>query len=347
MKTHFLLIFFLLFSIITKAQSNFKKAYILLSENDTVYGEIDDKDYYKNSLSCNFRKDKNDSVKIYLPNDLYGYKFIDGKYYVSKTIKEGIKDTSFFFEFLIKSNLNVYFLQNKFENNYYVSKDGVILNKLKYINEDIYIDHRKMHREDKQFIGLLNYYTEDCPELKKDIQKIAKPNHKNLIKLSKKYNDLSCPDGECIIFEKKIPHHYKVKVNSAYNYIYYSKIVNDTSFSYMSYGFDFLFQLSKQRERFYAGIGIKYSDIKNPTDFYKNKIINMFLLSFYYLHPRQGFSPMFKISFELPFFIYQNYGLGVQFKYKKMSFFSTTELKTAFVIYPVQVSQNAGIIINF
>ncbi len=345
MKHFLLLISIFLVSQIANSQSDFKKGYILFSENDTIFGQIDNKNYYLNSLYCDFRKNEKDSIKRYYPKDIFGYRFNDGKYYISKSIQKDLKDTSFFFEFLIKSKLNIYFVQNQFENNYYISEDGIKLNKLKYINDDIYIENRKMHRENKQFIGLLNYYTKDCPEIKKDINRIEKPNHKNLIKLTEKYNKLTCPNGQCMIYEKKIPHLFKFEMFYNYNFLF-SKKFTEQPFSYSSYGFNILLQQSKQRERFFFGIGLKYNKF---TFLINNEKILPHLsipISFYYLHPGNGFSPMYKISFDIPFLVFQNYGVGLQYKYKRISFFTLTELQTLYIIYPIGVSQRAGFFLN-
>lgn len=341
MKKTIILILFTLISYLSISQTDFKNGYILLSEKDTVYGQINNKNYYINSLYCDFRKNSEDSIKRYYPRDLYGYKFSDGKYYISKTIQKDSKDTMFFFEFLVKSKLNIYFRQNQFENNYYISDDGITLNKLKYINDDIYIENRKMRRENKQFIGLLDYYTKDCPEVKKDIAHIAKPNHKNLIKLTEKYNNLTCPDGQCLIYEKKIPHNIKINLNSGFNYSFISTIT-DEPISYATYGFDILFQQSRQRERFYLGFGLTYDPFYIPE-----KNLNFYVpLSFYYLHPKKGFSPMFKYSVNIPLFILQYFGVGVRYKYEKISFFILSELQTFEIIKPIGISEKAGITID-
>ena len=94
---HILIFLILLISIESLAQSNFNKGYIITTELDTIYGEIDNSDYYSNSQYCDFKDLKNTVIRFF-PDKIFGYRFIDGKYYVSKEIN----GNKLFLEYLIK-----------------------------------------------------------------------------------------------------------------------------------------------------------------------------------------------------------------------------------------------------
>ena len=317
------------------AQSDFKDGYIFISELDTIYGQIDNKSYQQNSLYCDFRKNENDSVQRYYPKDLFAYRFIDGKYYISKNIKEESKDTSYFFEYLINGELDVYFLQKDLENSYFISNDGITLNKLKYSRKIIYKDDKRMLQESNQFIGLLNYYTGEYPKLKKDIGKISIPNHKNLIKLSEKYHDLSCDGEQCIIYEKEIPRKIKFDASTSYN-LTINKTFFDSQLKYPSYSAHILFQLSQRTERVYFGLGYIHD-------------VNFFRipLSLNYIHPKNGFSPLFSYYVDFPLLSFvQTLSAGGQYKSGGAAFFLKGNYSTAFVIKPYSMSIEVGLILD-
>ena len=322
------------------AQSDFKDAYILISELDTIYGLIDNKNYQQNSLYCDFRNNKNDSVQRYYPKDLFAYRFINEKYYISKNIKEELKETSYFFEYLINGELDVYFLQKDLENSYFISNDGIILNKLKYSRKIIYKDDKRMLQESNQFIGLLNYYTGEYPKLKNDIRKISIPNHKNLIRLSEKYHDLSCEGEQSIIYEKEIPREIKFNVSASHNFIVNDRFLTGES-NYPVYSSNLLFQLSKKTERIYFGLGLNYSNVKIVDE--NNLGINM---SFNYIYPKVGFSPLFSYSLVFPFFAINTLSVGTQYKIGKIALYVKGELSTGYFIFPLTSSIGFGLMFD-
>ncbi len=334
------IVFYLLIFIFNNAvaQSEFKDAYILVSENDTIFGQIDNKSYLQNSLYCDFRVNENDSVQRYYPKDLFAYRFINGKYYISKNIEEETIDTSYFFEYLINGELDIYFLQKAERNMYYVSDDGIILNKLKKHKKIIYKDEKRMLLESNQYIGLLDYYTADYPVLKSDIRNITVLNHKNLIKLGEKYHDLACEGEQCMIYEKKISKKLILEVSPAYNFVINQKLIS-TETRYPSYEANFLFQISQNSERFYFGIGYVHDKIL-LKDYYIVRIP----LSFNYIHPKNGLSPLFSYTFDIPYLsLIQTISAGAQFKIKNTAFFIKGNIHTYGIIKPFSSSLGIGL----
>ena len=65
------------------AQGNYKEAYIITLQNDTVYGFVDFSTDENNSKQCNFKKTLSATdVTQYAPGEIYGYRFVEeGKFY--------------------------------------------------------------------------------------------------------------------------------------------------------------------------------------------------------------------------------------------------------------------------
>lgn len=114
----------LLFSIVSVlAQTEFRKAYIVKSNNDTLYGEIEYRSDNKMAEVCRFRLSENATETNYSPSDLLEYRFIDSKYYVSKDLN----GKKVFLEFLLKGQINLYYLNDDIGEHYYLEKDGIVL----------------------------------------------------------------------------------------------------------------------------------------------------------------------------------------------------------------------------
>ena len=89
------------------SQEGFKEGYVLLTRQDTLYGLIENNNGYENSAGCNYKKNIDDTVTRFSPDEIYGYSFSEGKYYVSKEFENQRQ----FFEFLVEGRLSVYLKQ--------------------------------------------------------------------------------------------------------------------------------------------------------------------------------------------------------------------------------------------
>src|SRR5690606_461912 len=127
--------------------------------------------------------------------------FTESKYYVSKEIN-GAK---VFLEFLIKGQINIYYLRDSNGDHYFLEKAGNPIIELPYEEGIKYVDGKKVFFRTKKHIGLLTYYMQDGPEFQAMINEIGKAEHESLIKLSEDYHSKVCKDGPCIIYEKKPP----------------------------------------------------------------------------------------------------------------------------------------------
>lgn len=183
------------------AQTEFRPGYVVKSEGDTLFGLISYRDYIRMGKVCVFKKDKKSKKNTFYPADILAYRFIDGKYFVTKTVN----DEKVFLEYLINGKLSMYHYRDTKTDHFYFEKDSVPLTELPY--EDIYkrdslgtLNARKNNR----YIGLLNYYLNDASGIQTQIEKIKRLERKNLISLAEYYHNAVCDGEKCIVYEKKL-----------------------------------------------------------------------------------------------------------------------------------------------
>jgi hypothetical protein len=183
-------------------QADFKAGFIVNHVNDTIYGLIDYRGDLMMAEKCRFKQTKEANIEIYLPADINAYKFIDGKYYVSKSY-EG---KQLFLEFLVNGELDVFYYRDKAGDHYLVEKENKELTELPYSEGTRMQNDVEYAFKSTKHIGLLSIYTEDAPEIHQNIQNLKEPNHKGLINIAKKYHEQVCTDGSnCIVYEKQLP----------------------------------------------------------------------------------------------------------------------------------------------
>lgn len=186
---------------LAKAQSDFRSGYIIQLSGDTLLGEIDSRGDILMSRMCRFRLVGSKEFKKYSPNEILAYRFVDGKYYVSKRIGR----RAIFLEYLIKGKLNVYYYRDDKGDHYFLQKEGEKLTSLPYKEEKKYVDGKEYFYQSSGHIGILSYYMKDAPNFKSRIKRIKEPEHNNLIKLAEDYHNTVCKDEKCLIYEKKQP----------------------------------------------------------------------------------------------------------------------------------------------
>jgi len=223
LKYPFLLIT-LFFVIVTNcfSKDDWQPGYIIKNHGDTIYGLIDNRESISNSKACYFRKDTTSKTQLFYPQDLFGYRFIDGKFFISKKITV-LNDTAnsslfksieinkkeesdpvkiVFLEFLIQGKVNVYHYRNDLDNldHYFVEKDGV-LSELKNTRETQVVDDKEAITEKKEYIGLLTYVMQDANMQSDILESGLYP--ESLINIAEKYHNKVCKNEKCIVYEKK------------------------------------------------------------------------------------------------------------------------------------------------
>lgn len=184
------------------AQTEFRPGYVIKSEGDTLFGELNYRDYIKMSKVCIFRQNKKAKNISFYPADIQAYRFIDGKYFVTKSIN----GEKVFLEYLIKGKLNMYHYRDSRTDHFYFEKDSVPLTELPYedvMKKDSFGDLIPI--KNNKYVGILNYYLKDAPGIQPKIENIKLLERNNLIMLAEYYHNAVCDGEKCIVYEKKIP----------------------------------------------------------------------------------------------------------------------------------------------
>lgn len=195
------LIYFLLFVELTNAQTGLRPGYIIKNDGDTLYGQIDFQSEIHMSKICLFKQLDSLHVTEYFPFEISGYRFTDGKYYVSKRIK----NKNVFLEFLIKGKVNIYFLADEEADRYFIEKDSMGFTEITYQEVHKIKGNNDVLIRSKKHFGVLTYFMQDAPAIKAEIMDIKQPDRKNLILLAKDYHNAICNGEKCIIYENKPP----------------------------------------------------------------------------------------------------------------------------------------------
>lgn len=343
MKVFFLITSLMLYNTVL-AQVNLKDGYIIKTDFDTIFGQIASKDYFSNSQFCDFKSKGSENLIRYKPGEIFGYRFTNGKFYITQTIDIEGKKTTIFMEYLIKGNLNFYYFQEKnLTPHYFVSKENCPLQELKYSEGQGVVNGIDVAYEKKQYIGVLNYLTADCPQIAHEISMLNEPNQKKLIKFAEKYHNFTCTSGSCVVYEKKVPHKMYLMANAGIQSYFESPLFKENSIIgvFPAYGFAFMFQQSQRLENLYLGIGF--------SNFIHNDSIEPFYripLSINFQSSKLGFSPSFSYEFDLNRFATQSIKVGANYQTKKISIFMVAGLNTILIIDPYGVSLNFGLTYN-
>lgn len=204
-KPKYLIVFLIVtFFINAKAQTDFRSGYYVTLENDTVFGLLDYRGEVKNSQVCIFKNDNSSEIQKFNPGEIQSYRFTDGKFYVSKTIKTDLEEKTVFLEFLVDGITNLYFLRDINNYKYFLEdKNGKFL---ELSNETITEEVEgkgEIQRNSNRYIGLLHASFADCKEIQPQINNVNL-GHKSLINITKKYHNYVCDTEECIVYEKKV-----------------------------------------------------------------------------------------------------------------------------------------------
>lgn len=229
------------------AQSDFRPGYVVKEIGDTIFGEVDLRGPLFAGNTCRIKSGDTSAVSTYAPGEIHSYRYIDGKYYISKEI-EG---QEVFLEYLIKGKLNIYYLKNEEGDHYYLDKESVPLTEIPY-QESIKYREGGQHLHQSTFhIGLLNYHMQDAPEVQEKTTRIKKPNHQNLIALAKSYHNAVDEDEPFVLYAQS---HNKIKL-LAETYFGRVKYVDESGYL-NEVGASIFIRFPGANERFYLRSGI-------------------------------------------------------------------------------------------
>ena len=176
------------------AQNSFEAGKIVTNEGDTLVGFINIKSGSKLNKECQFKLQMNSQVINYTPESIKG--FIIGND-SRKFVRGSLLNTSseVFLEVLCEGNLNLYYLDDNAVK-YYIQKKGESTShSLPYELTERYVDNGYTKRfkvvETTYHIDTLKRIMKDKPSLFPDIEKIQRPDKKNLTEIVTEYNSNS------------------------------------------------------------------------------------------------------------------------------------------------------------
>jgi len=181
------------------AQSNYKEGYIITTDKDTVNGLLDFRTDYTNSFVCKFKENEKATEKIYYPNDIDGFRFLnEGKYYVSRTVEIDSLQKTVFLEFLVQGLLNLYYFPEGNGYYFFESQNGEMISITK--KPEGIIDNSRITTDNK-YKGIISYVFRDDLPLATQTSHIGF-DRRSLIRYTNEYHNDMCESGEkCIIFE--------------------------------------------------------------------------------------------------------------------------------------------------
>jgi len=185
-----------------QAQRDYRKGYIITNRQDTIYGWIDYRGEIRNSKLCSFKKTEPEQATEYSPSDIFAYRFIDSKFYVSKNVGTAYAPKMVFLEYLVSGLASLYFYRDENTNeHYYIEKDNRIV-KITSEEREVRVADGVNLKTTISHVAVLKKLF-DVQEMRDEIEK-SKLEHSSLINIAKNYHKYACTDGsECIVYEKK------------------------------------------------------------------------------------------------------------------------------------------------
>lgn len=199
-RTLFTAIFFSAFSLLS-GQANLQPGYIIDLNRDTIQGLIDNTGEVKNSMICRYKAGEQSESVDYLPSEILGYNFTDGKYYVSKQVNIEGTEQMVFAECLVKGAASLYYIRNEDTELYFVEKEGTGMVALTNERREEMVYGVMTSYHTYSYIEMLKVTFSDCPEIQPSLEN-AKLNHRSLVSITCKYNEYEGNGEPCITYEK-------------------------------------------------------------------------------------------------------------------------------------------------
>lgn len=251
------------------SQSEFVPGYIQTTINDKVFGLIDYRGDKTNTMECRFKKTPDDTVHVFSPSEIYGYRFIDSKYYIPRQIKTNGVLKTIFMECLVEGTVNLYFYRDIKGDHYLIGKQNLPITEISLPDDVIQVDEKGNKKSIRVNWNVLKFYLNDCPEIFIDVDQLSNTQHKTLIQLIKKYHDISCPNDVCLIYQKKMPKfrvdiqplvgYSNINTNGSIQLFTFDRYFEKYSFQY---GLLSNFWLPLRNERLFFKTGIIVSRVK-------------------------------------------------------------------------------------
>lgn len=246
----------LIVSSFAHAQTDFRPGFIVNTAGDTLKGKVDFRVDLILKNICRF-EDAAGSITEYTPDQLQSYRFESGRYYVSKTVG----GRHVFLEFLIDGALDVFYNKDSNGEHYYLEKDDVPLAEIPYTEEVKQVDGRNV-KGLRKHVGFLLYFMQDAPHLRPEIQKLKKPQHKQLIELAWHYHYFKCRECRCIVFEER---QLNLKANFEFVMGAGKSFGASETLTHVGGGLHVDFLISRISDKFFFRIGLQHFETGRST----------------------------------------------------------------------------------
>ena len=346
-----LLFSFLLVATVGRAQSDFRAAYVVNTRLDTLRGFIDYRSDAEMAQSCRFKDGSSNKEVQYYPETILAYRFPKGRFFVSKQV--GKKKV--FLEYLFKGKMSILYFRDQQTDQYFIETADAGLVELPYEEGIKERNGAEYFYKSVKHIGLLKYHTKDAPQLQSTIEKIERPQHKNLIALAQSYHKLAAPKGTVVAFQSQVPAS-KIELEGVLGLLQLPNYTTNGTLQNTCLGILAHFWLPRIGEKLYVRTGFLYASFQDRRT---NIRLLKIPLQVEYRLPLGRIEPKAAIGINLhnPFYIWRSNSsettgikqallLGANLKFnKKFSFSINLDLdytpKGSFPILPGSLFTNA------
>jgi hypothetical protein len=196
------LILVIIFLNVSPILAQFRSGYIIENNNDTIYGSIKFEGSIINSGQCKFMTLSDSTAHVYHPGEIKAFRFNEGKYFISREIQVNDKMQMVFLEWLIKGKASILTYSPMRSRRYFLLTESDSLYELLNTTKNIEEGRSTYIVQKHEYIVTLKIQFKDCPSISKDIEGLALTSN-SLIKITKEYNDKTCPGEKCLLFEDK------------------------------------------------------------------------------------------------------------------------------------------------
>jgi hypothetical protein len=204
-KVLFFIIIQLNFSETSFCQADFRQGYIITNSLDTIHGLINYRSNIRNAQNCLFKPSEDEKCTEYAAKDIFGYRFINDKYYVSKEVIIDSTKEKRFLEFLLHGVIDLYCLPDLNGIHYFIQKQGQNeLIELQQTESEVFKNSVKYTFVRKDYIGSLKTLFIDAPEIQNKIDYVEL-SRRSLLNISEDYHNQKCKGNKCIIYKKQLP----------------------------------------------------------------------------------------------------------------------------------------------
>lgn len=178
----------------------FQEGYIITNKNDTLFGFVEFADKGKTPEVCNFITALDEPVKTYNPGEIKAFRYLEGKYFVSREIIIDSVASNVYLEWLIKGKASILsYAPNRTQIQYFILLENDSIYELENTKQMRELNGRNFEIEKKEYKGVLTAYLSDCPSIFSDIR-TSSFNSKSFVKIAKEYHETTCDTEECIIY---------------------------------------------------------------------------------------------------------------------------------------------------